>query len=150
MILVPRYSQRKSKHEQEPIPGFDISRRSSCFYLFLFSFLEPISRCSRFTLFINGARHLGILTPALSSTSKTRPPKERKILVSKYKGTAKPPGDRSANPRGETGGLSSLGKGPSSPSDSSSSDEESSSEEESDDEEEEMPLADISTVSQNP
>ena len=70
--------------------------------------------------------------------------------MSKYKGTAKPTGDRSANLRGETGGLSSLVKGPSSLSDSSSSDEESSSEEESDDEEEEMPLADISTVSQNP
>jgi hypothetical protein len=70
--------------------------------------------------------------------------------VSKYKGTAKPPGDRSASLRGEASGLSSSVKGPSSPSDLTSSDEESSSEEESDDEEEEMPLADISTVSQNP
>lgn len=98
-------------------------------------------------MIINSARHIGILTPTLLSSSKIRPPKEKKILVSKYKGTAKPPGDRLTNVRGENGSLSTSVKDTLSPTDSSSSDEESSSEEESGGEDEEMALADISTVS---
>ena len=44
MRIVPRYSQRKSKLEQEPIPGFNISRKS-LFPVRNFVATKPIS-CS--------------------------------------------------------------------------------------------------------
>jgi hypothetical protein len=100
-------------------------------------------------LFIDAYPRVGISAPAQSSSTKIRPPKEKKVLVSKYKGTAKPPGDRLTNLRTEDGSLTGQEKQVASQ-DSSSEEEESSSEEESEDEDTEMPVfTDISTVSNN-
>lgn len=91
----------------------------------------------------------GTLTPArVSEKKRGRPPKERKILVSSYKGTSKasrPLGDKVSQLR-EDGTIVAS---PSTSTETSSSEDDSSSEEESEYEEDEaMPvLTDISTVS---
>ena len=67
--------------------------------------------------------------------------------MSTYKGTAKAPGDRLANVRGEDGNLPAQVKQTVSGDATSSEGEESSSEEESEDENNAMPVKHISEVS---
>lgn len=90
---------------------------------------------------------LGSSAPARISTKKIRPPKESKPSVKKLKPVSqgnKPVADKIATLRDE----GALIKSPSTATETSSSEDESSSEEESEyDEDEEMPVMDISEVS---
>lgn len=144
---LPKYHPRKSRSGKDLVPGLDMTGM-----FFLFSALIKIH--STFIEVPNYKLTLlpGTLTPArVSEKKRGRPPKDRKILVSSYKGTSKasrPLGDKVSQLR-EDGTIVAS---PSTSTETSSSEDDSSSEEESEyEEDEEMPLlTDISTVSNFP